>query len=198
MKPFHRKKAIALAASHLAMGSGEGDLRGDRGGVAALVGKGDNYRRERAPIPASTSALQLPSCRSLFEWVDFIGELDGKVYTGVSQVGLIGSSSTPIFDNEDLQGSPIANLRGSAIVDERDLFATGTPSFYFYDDSNSLLTFLLGFSVAENGNGPEGNYGIPLGGTGEWSGFQGFIYNSRLTSRYETPYIVNYTICALQ
>ena len=197
MKFRRQKSAVALVASHLAMSSGQGDGRADHGGVADLKGKRES-RRERAPIPTSTSALQLPGCRSLFEWVDFIGELDGKVYTGVSQVGLIGSSSTPIFDNEDLQGSPVANLRGSAIVDERDLFATGTPSFYFYDDSNSLLTFLLGFSVAENGNGPEGNYGIPLGGTGEWSGFQGFIYNSRLTSRYETPYIVNYTICASQ
>jgi hypothetical protein len=139
---------------------------------------------------------QHTSCRSLFEWVDFIGELDGKVYTGVSQVGLIGSSSTPVFDNEDLRGTPVANLKGSFIVDERDRFATGTPSFYFFDDSNSILTFFLGFSVAESDNGPEGNYGIPLGGTGEWSGYRGFIYSSRLTSRYQYPFIVNYTICS--
>jgi hypothetical protein len=158
-----------------------------------MESKGRYPKRDRA---VSNEIDQHSSCRSLFEWVDFIGELDGKVYTGVSQVGLIGSSSTPVFDNEDLRGKPVANLKGSAIVDERDLFATGTPSFYFYDDSNSILTFFLGFSVAESASGPEGNYGIPLGGTGEWSGYQGVIYNSRFTQRYQSPFIINYTICS--
>jgi hypothetical protein len=186
---------ISVASSFIHVTSGSRDERSHHRIALQLDSKGRSPDRSPA---SSTEEKQLANCRSLFEWVDFIGEIDGKVYTGVSQVGLIGSSSTPVFDNPGLLGNPIANLRGSGIVDERDMFVTGTPSFYFYDDSGSILTFFLGFSAAESDSGPEGNYGIPLGGTGEWSGYAGFIYNSRLTSRYESPYIVNYTMCSAQ
>ena len=134
------------------------------------------------------------TCQALYEWVDFIGDLNGQSYTGVSQIGLIASVSTPLFDNERLLGSPVANLRGSVILDQRNMFATGTLSFHFYK-TNDMLTFHQGFAVADDASSAQ-NYGIPVGGNGSWAKFEGFIYNARLTDSFATPAIVNYTICS--
>jgi len=140
---------------------------------------------------ASTAA----QCRSLYVWNDFIGTIDGRVYTGIGRVGDISSLDTPVYDNEYLEGNPIAVLRGSMIDDMVANFATGTLAYTFYDNDDQLVVH-FGVSTQLKAAGPKGNYGIPLGGTDKWTEFEGFVSIQRASRQYESPSITNYTICA--
>lgn len=136
-------------------------------------------------------------CQSVYGWTDFIGSLGGREYAGVSRVGEISSLDCPIYDNEYLEGSPIAVLRGSMVDDMAANRATGNVAYTFYDNEDDLVVHFGISTQPEAIRTSDGNYGIAVGGTGTWEEYQGFVYIKSETREYESPSIMNYTLCRI-
>lgn len=158
----------------------------------------DEYEQQDGDDAVVGAEIAIDECRSLYGWNDYIGNLDGRNYTGIARVGEIHSLDTPIFDNEYLEGNPIAALRGSMVDDMVANFATGTLAYTFYDNDDQLVVH-FGVSTKPNAmTSPSGHYGIPIGGTGFWTNYKGlFVYIQSQTREYESPSIMNYTVCPL-
>jgi len=160
-------------------------------------GKRRLQQQERDVDGEAEGESRTAGCQSLFGWNDFIGSLGGRNYTGTARVGEIYSLDTPIFDNEFLEGSPTAVLRGSIVDDMAAKFATGTMAYTFYDGGDQLVVH---FGVSSNPRklmNPQGQYGIPIGGSGSWTNYQGFVFVQSETREYESPSVMNYTVCPL-
>jgi len=190
------------------------------GATEVIAGTADTVGRQSHIIQAASTrtrakrrALQQEGqreCRSLYSWDDFIGAIDGRDYAGIARFGEIFSLDTPVYDNEYLEGNPVAVLRGSMVDDMLAQFSTGTLAYTFYD-GNDLLVVHFGVSTEQirqrqqqqNGDGAnsateshDGNdYGIPLGGTGPWTDFTGFVTIQKTGREFDSPSITNYTIC---
>lgn len=131
-------------------------------------------------------------CVIMYEWSDCEEEIDGYQYTGqnTEDSGVIRSFNTPLFDNVDLEGSPVSRLRGSYILNPTNQFATFTSAFDFIEQEDSLV-FHMGFSSKNQTE----QYGVPLGGTGRWTGYQGNVTGKPMTDVDSSPAIVRYSVC---
>lgn len=145
-----------------------------------------------------TGGSGIDNCLTLYEWSNCDEEIGGYQYTGqtrpaegTSYSGTIRSFNTPLFTNEELEGDPVARLRGSYIYDPTDSFATFTSAFQFVGAEQDKLAFHMGFSFRNEFE----QYGVPVGGSGRWTGFQGKVTGKQITSADSSPAIVRYTIC---
>jgi hypothetical protein len=135
----------------------------------------------------------------LYEYSNFLGTLDNVTYTGSHQPEpSIGQFNTPLFDNPDLEGSPVAQLRGSYLVDVVAKYATYTSAAHFFDpiDDGYFLVWSLGFSTATLSTG----MGVAVGGTGPWSKYVGTVKSeplnsSRSDSQSSRRVVFEYRIC---
>jgi hypothetical protein len=134
---------------------------------------------------------------SVFEWSDFAGALGPYNYTGSSGLGSVGTVDTPLFDNEGVSGLPIGSNVGSFVINHENSFATGIFTFHFYAPYTDYLVSNQGFYYGVGNSSGRDNFGIPLGGTGRWSGYTGFITNKPISDVYESPYVIEYRICSL-
>jgi len=134
-------------------------------------------------------------CLTLYEWSNCNEVIGGYNYTGqtIPAAGsgystTIRSFNTPLFTDVGLEGFPVARLRGSYIYDPTDSFATFTSAFQFNRDK---LVFHMGFSFRNEFE----QYGVPVGGSGQWVGFTGSVRGKQVTSPDSDPAIVRYSIC---
>jgi len=138
-------------------------------------------------------------CFNLYEWSDFVGELGGYSYTGSNLDGVIGTFNTPVFDTPDVRAAgsgPVARLRGYYVTDPASGISTYTAAWYFIDQDD-YLAYYAQFDSS-------GTQGVPVGGTGRWQNFRGYIGGGELlqgggassgSDGDSLPYIIYFTVC---
>mmetsp|Transcript_16741 Transcript_16741/g.31321 ORF Transcript_16741/g.31321 Transcript_16741/m.31321 type:complete len:167 (-) Transcript_16741:49-549(-) len=141
---------------------------------------------------SSSSSSRKETCVKYWEWTieDASMVIDEEQYYGFQLDNSIGTYTLPVFDNIDLQGEPVARLRGSMIADATGGF-TSNGALYFYDD-HAYLGFHVSYSpdpLLEE----DFVYGFTVGGTGKYK-----YLNAAATSvvvSYEPKFIVEWTFC---
>jgi hypothetical protein len=120
-------------------------------------------------------------CFQLYEYSDFLGVLYNTTYTGSQQPEpSIGQFNSPLFDNPGLEGPPVAQLRGSYLVDVAAKYATYTSAAKFFDsDGGYFLAWSLGFSTASLSTGK----GVVVGGTGVFRNYLGSVRSEPVQAR---------------
>jgi hypothetical protein len=169
--------------------------------AAAQSAKASSQRPE--PTIANRRLKVHSPCRALYEYSNFLGELNNVTYTG-SQTAQpnIGQFNTPMFDNPELLGTPVGRLRGSYLEDVVAHFATFVSAIEFFGSpSSQYLVVSLGFSTSSVSAGS----GVALGGTGSWSDYRGTVVSEPLNASWTSddavgggtgrPVVFRYTIC---
>jgi hypothetical protein len=197
--------AIRLVAQHLDGNNDNSQLLSSSAGTGVNPSRASSLSLLNPTRPGRRRAKVGPRCIVLYEYSSFLGVLNNVTYTGSHQPeSNIGQFNTPLFDNPDLDGPPVAQLRGSYLLDVVAKYATYTTAAHFFDpnDAGYFLVLSLGFSTSILSKG----LGVVIGGTGPWSNYIGTVrsepYNSSRLSAASAKenqgsrqIVFEYTIC---
>lgn len=98
--------------------------------------------------------------------------ISDKQYYGFQLDGSVGTFTLPLYDNPDLQGEPLARLRGTMITDPAGGF-TANAALYWYEEEAYLgvnLSFTYDPAVED-----DFIYGFTVGGTGKFKRYNAFV-----------------------
>ena len=86
-----------------------------------------------------SSSSKKEHCVKFWEWtLDGGMGINGDQYYGFALDGSTGTFTLPMYDNKELQGDPVARLRGSMITDHNGIGFTANTAVYFYSEDAYL------------------------------------------------------------
>lgn len=112
------------------------------------------------------SGTKKENCQQYWEWTlseDMV--INDEQYYGFVLKGSTGTFTLPLYDNIELEGGPVARVRGSMVEDLADGF-TANAAVYFFEDQDFVgvhLSYTYDPTVAE-----DFIYGFITGGTGKY------------------------------
>ena len=85
-------------------------------------------------------------CVKYWEWtLDEDMVINDKQYYGFQMDGSVGTFTLPLYDNPDLEGAPVARLRGNMIAEPAGGFNANAALYFFEELRFSVGAFLLFF-----------------------------------------------------
>ena len=117
--------------------------------------------------------------------------INDEQYYGFLLDGSIGTYTLPVYDNIELEGDPIARLRGNMITNPTGSDFTATAAMYFYE-----LKSYVGVHVSytyEPSLEDDFVYGFTIGGTRAFERYRASVTSIVVA---ESPkFIVEWTFC---
>ena len=130
-------------------------------------------------------------CVKYWEWtLDQDMVINDKQYYGFQMDGSVGTFTLPLYDNPDLEGEPIARIRGNMITEPSGGFTANT-ALYFFEDEAYLgvnLSFTYDPTLED-----DFIYGFTVGGTGKFRRYNAFV--TTVVIAQEPKFTVEWELC---